>query len=258
MNFLIGLASSSLSAFMIYPIDVIKTNFQVLRYNNKTTSTYHIIKNIYKQQKFKGFYSGVSSHLMTYPIFWSVYFQFESVNINIFQNKQANKIANIAMASTVASFACNPFFVIKTRFQTENLKNKKIRYNTLIKDIYKYEGVFGFYKGLNTTIVKSVPTLMIQFPAYDLFKTYTNNIVVSSFLSKIISSAIYYPLDLIRVNQRFNEKKLSIIQACKRIYTTSGFKGFYQGCLIYNAVSIPNFILLMVFKEALTDYFKSS
>ena len=60
---------------------------------------------------------------------------------------------------------------------------------------------------------------------------------------------VFYPTDLIRINQRASINKISIRQAAKNIYINQGIYGFYKGFWLYNTVSIPSFIILMFVKE---------
>lgn len=236
---MIGTTSSIIASTLIYPIDLIKTNYQIANYQKYKPKTTEIIKNIYKTGGYMNFYKGVSSTLITYPLFWGVFFQ-------------TRDHTNVMVASSLASFVANPLFVIKTRFQT----NPNMKYNYLINNIYHYEGIRGFYKGFASTLINNT-RLWIQFPLYDkikieLDKNYSNkhiNVTISSLLSKTISSSIYYPTDLIRTNQRNTKNNINMYAVGKNIYKTNGYRGFYNGALLYNMVSVPNFILLMIIRE---------
>lgn len=218
-EFMIGSVSSIIASSLTYPIDLIKTNYQIANSQTYKPNTTEIIKNIYRTGGCPGFYKGVSSTLMTYPLFWGVFFQ-------------TKDYTNVMVASSVASFVTNPLFVLKTRFQT----NSNMKYYHLIDDIYKKEGINGFYKGFRSTLANNTK-LWIQFPLYDKIKMELdnnrhnihnrhNNIVVASLLSKIISSSIYYPTDLIRTNQRNIKTNVSMFEVSKNIYKSNGVRGF--------------------------------
>lgn len=232
-DFLIGMSSSIISYGITYPIDAIKTNFQLSSYKNNSATVNNTIRQIYKSDGIRGFYKGISSTFITYPIFWGTFFGTLSYS-------------NVFVASTFASLITNPLFVLKTRFQSD-LVNKP-NYLNLIKQIYEKENIYGFFKGFGSTVINNTK-LCIQFPLYDYLKIHTNSILFASMLSKIAASTIYYPTDLIRTNQRNSQVKISFLEATKNIYKINGFIGFYKGVLIYNAVSIPNFIIMMFIKE---------
>jgi hypothetical protein len=52
-------------------------------------------------------------------------------------------------------------------------------------------------------------------------------------------------MDLIRTQQRSNDAKVSIFDVIKKIYRTAGLLGFYRGIVLYNSVSVPQFIIMM-------------
>jgi hypothetical protein len=106
----------------------------------------------------------------------------------------------------------------------------------------------GFYKGFALTLANN-SKLCLQFPLYDKLKSKTDSVVVSSMLSKIISSTIYYPTDLIRTNQRNMKNNLNMFETAKNLYKVGGCRGFYNGVVLYNMVSIPSFIVMMMVKE---------
>jgi solute carrier family 25 (mitochondrial folate transporter), member 32 len=258
-DFLIGFSSSVISSTTIYPMEVIKTNYQVSRYSKQNFSAIQIVKNIWKQDKFKGFYRGLSPHLMTQPMFYGIYFQSNKFKhlLPSTNNIIGDKFIASFTAGMIASTVSNPFFVIRTRFQTSAIGQRapNISIYNVYKDIYKKEGLIGLQKGLPSTLFNN-SKLVIQFPLYDYLKERTDNIFLSSFTAKIISNTIFYPFDLIRTNQRNSKVKLNIMQTAKHIYQNSNpgisrYMGFYRGALIYNSISIPNFVLLMFILEQL-------
>jgi hypothetical protein len=151
------------------------------------------------------------------------------------------------IASTTASVIANPLFVLKVRFQT-NSNLLYGGYSNIIKNIYIKEGMQGYFKGLTSTIVNNTK-LWMQFPLYEIIKKKTDNILYASLGSKIVSSMVFYPTDLIRINQRASVNNVTIIKAVQNIFINQGIAGFYKGFWLYNAVSVPSFIILMVVKE---------
>lgn len=247
MDGLIGWLSSSFALAVTQPIDVVKTRYQV---SNETVSS--IIKDICKTDPSK-FYRGFGTNILTYPIFWGVYFYTNSHKFEPTDNKYVNKFLMANISSATASAIANPLFVLKTKKQTE-----QISYSGLINRIIKKEGVMGFSKGYIATVLNNTK-LAIQFPMYDFFKEQQMSTLSASLISKAISTSVYYPLDLIRVNQRNSETKLSISQAFKQAYNFKGHPtpiNLYRGVLLYNMISTPNFVLMMIFKEEIEKIIK--
>lgn len=121
-EFAIGTISSVISYGLTYPIDAIKTNYQIANLKQKP-SLGDINKLIYMDHYgVRGYYRGFSSILITYPLFWGIFFE-------------ARTHSNVMVASGVASLITNPLFVLKTRFQsvTHNFDEGN-QYNLTNKD----------------------------------------------------------------------------------------------------------------------------
>jgi hypothetical protein len=253
MEFLISSSSSIISSSVVYPIDLVKTQFQRTRITQSNITVNKLILQLFNKRGPLGFYRGMTSHLLTYPIFWGVYFQSSSIDVNVSEYKYCNKFIKSMIGSSIASGITNPLFVIKTRLQLENRHNiNRISYPSLIRYIYNNEGVFGFTKGLKSTLINNTK-LGLQFPLYDYLMEYINNVFLSSGLAKITASSIYYPFDIVRTNQRDSNIRLSITEALRKIYINNGIRGFYKGVMLYNLVTGPNFIIMMILKEYLTS-----
>lgn len=249
MDGLIGITSSVLATTTLQPIDVVKTRVQLSRTTNNPIGFTNATGYIYKLGP-RAFYKGLLPNLGTYPIFWGVFFQTNGIDVNITDNKYTNKFIKSQGSSAIASLIANPLFVFKTRVQ--GIDNN-LKYTRLFKSILKNEGIGGFYKGMNSTLLNNFK-LGIQFPLYDYLKDeYNMNTVNSSLISKAVSTSIFYPFDLIRVNQRFSKESMSIMNTAKVIYSKDGFVGLYRGMILYNMISTPNFILMMVFRDILTN-----
>lgn len=247
MDAFIGITSSTLATFILHPIDVIKTRYQISRLKKPTTVQY-TITSIYKNG-FKSFYKGLGPNLGTYPIFWSVYFQTNSIQFEPTDNTFTNKFLKAQISACIASTISNPLFVFKTRAQTNN---SGIKYSKLASNMIKNEGILGFYKGLGSTLLNNTK-LGIQMPLYDYLhknnELTLNNSLLSSLISKGICTTLFYPFDLVRVNQRNEQTKLSIANGFKNAYKNGGIIGLYRGVLLYNLISTPNFVLMMWFKD---------
>ena len=239
-EFSIGTLSSIVSYSLTYPIDAVKTNYQVANLKEKPVLS-DVVKQIYTTHGVRGYYRGVSSVMLTYPLFWGIFFQ-------------TNQHTNVFVASGLASLLTNPLFVLKTRFQSianHNQKSEKVSYFNLTKNIYRNEGVGGFFKGFGSTLANNTK-LCLQFPIFFEMNRRTDNIVVSSMVAKIISSTVYYPTDLIRTNQRNLKNNMNMFEVGKSIYNANGIRGLYTGVFLYNMISVPSFVSMMLCR----DYFK--
>jgi solute carrier family 25 (mitochondrial folate transporter), member 32 len=220
---------SSLACIISYPIDTTKTRLQV-----EGGRLFDIIK---KSGSIKGLYSGLQYNLMTYPVFWGVFFQ-----TNHYLNSQ-NKIPmlNSFASSILASLISNPLFVLKIRSQTNN------EINTIGK-IIKTEGMHGMFKGLKPTIFNNTK-LAVQIPMYDWLKEHDYNIIFASTFSKITTSGLFYPLDIVRTQERNSIKKENLLKLFRDIVKRDGYRGLYKGVGMYTLTTLPNFVIMMWLRE---------
>lgn len=252
-----SLIASSIATLVIHPLDVIRTQYQICLSSMKPNLSI-LVKNIMFKQGVSGFYKGSLSHLMTHPVFWSVFFQMKSYKFLILDNEMTNNVINNLICGWIASSIANPLFVLKTRKQSEILKNNINECHIkLIKNIWQNEGLKGFTKGLGLTIFGTM-RLGIQFPLYDYLMELTDNVFLSSCFSKLISTSIFYPNDMIRTQKRNDNGNLKIKLVIKKIYDVNGLRGFYKGLILQNLASTPNFVLLMLIKDYLDRTIKSN
>ncbi|KAI0801893.1 mitochondrial carrier domain-containing protein [Irpex lacteus] len=75
----------------------------------------------------------------------------------------------------VASIATCPLDVVKTKLQAQQFTRGQAGYEGIfgiVKNILKYDGVRGMYRGLGPTILGYLPTWAIYFAVYDTIKDY--------------------------------------------------------------------------------------
>jgi hypothetical protein len=221
-DFLCTLTASVTSSVIVYPIDVLKTRYQL---NNNKSLINHIRElNIYK---------GLSYHLLTYPTFWSIYLPIRELNIINTNHKVVDSVSNSILPSVVACLISNPFFVLKTRNQSGHCNNT-------VLSIIKNEGYKSLLKGYVTTLTSNVK-LGIQLPMYDFFNKKLDSTVYASILSKVITSSVFYPFEYMRVLQRNTSSSHSMYSI---LYNTP-IRQLYRGVCLYTLMTTPNFVMMM-------------
>lgn len=166
-----GMASTSLTN----PVWVIKTRFmsQNKRSPHRYNSVYEAFYKIARSEGIKGFYKGLGPSLIgvshvaiQFPLYEKLKKVLNGANM---QSDMANILLASAISKMVASTATYPHEVIRTRLQ-----------NQLVKP-YKYKGIFhaakvilceegfrGFYKGIPTNLLRTVPSSAITILTYEL------------------------------------------------------------------------------------------
>lgn len=276
MDFIHAITANAIAITVVQPIDVIKTNYQIINTQKKKQQKLKDVIKIINKNGIKGFYSGITPNLLSYPIFWGNFhmtlqhmkrYYDNDTNTYIKLNtnyKYFDDFFQSYVSACVASTITNPFFVIKNRLQTRNNDMNGRKITNIVENIIFESGYKGFNKGLSLTLIENAK-LGFQFPIYNNVYSLLNendNIntgnkfmksLIASSISKTIVSFFSYPIDIIRENQRYSIKKLSIIDVSKNIYSRLGIFGFYKGITIYLFRTIPNFAITMF----LLDYMKN-
>jgi len=241
-------SSSLIATFLTNPIEVIKTQYQIAHH----LKLRQIPINVYHFHGYRGFFRGVTSNCIIFPVFWAVFFEYKRHNFQPTKNQLLNNCINVYIASIIGSTLCNPIQVLKTRLQTSSLY--KINHNsfTFAKEMFMKEGIKSFFKGYKLTIINNLQ-LIIQFPLYDYLKEKTDSVLISSTISKLVADLAFYPLGLVRTVQRDQRENISLKNLFIQIYKKNGIRSFYRGATIFTFLSMPNFILMMLIR----DKFKS-
>ena len=242
MDGVYGFIANSVSIVVTQPIDVIKTNYQLSRVSGPKSTSSNIVKDIWRARGVRGFYSGLGPNMSTYPIFWSVYFGSAQImsDKTVSNHKYVDKFVKSYGSGIIASTLANPLFVLKVRAQNIERKSNMME---IIRQTNRL-GYQAYFRGLGPTYLNNL-RLAFQFPMYDYIKDNSGSVFVASIGSKVVSSSMLYPLDLIRVNQRNSDVRMGMWDVGKNIYMRNGFRGLYRGVVLYNLVSTPNFVIMM-------------
>ena len=238
-KFISGLIAGLVGAFVVYPIDVIKTRMQNQVSTNKTyLNGFDCCKKLWINNGFFGFYRGCLIQLLgvgpekAIKLYAYSYFTKDS------KDCLTNHIIGGLFAGTCQVMITCPYEMIKINMQMSN----NINYLKL-------------YTGVSACFLRDIPFSGIYFPTYWYFKEKLNyNSFCAGTIAGIPAAFLCTPADVVKTRMQTlnNNTNNKIIPTIKNIYYNEGFSAFFKGSGWRIFKSSPQFgITLFIF-----DYLK--
>jgi len=212
-----GLIAGGTGAFVVYPIDLIKTRLQHQDQNNpEYDGPIDCVKTIVREEGVGGIYKGII------PVMCSVGPEkgFRVVCYNALKENFLTSpffapifaplpwIVPCAVAGLIAGGAqvvvANPVEKIKIRMQLQSRGGASLS----VRDVVQELGVNGLYQGSPVTIVRDVPSVGIFFAVYELLKYQLSGggveglgfgqLMLSGLLAGIPAAALVTPMDVVK------------------------------------------------------------
>uniref|UniRef100_A0A5K3EG87 Mitochondrial folate transporter/carrier n=1 Tax=Mesocestoides corti TaxID=53468 RepID=A0A5K3EG87_MESCO len=163
--------------WMTNPIWVAKTRmclqYETLDAPGRLT-TWGTLRSIWLTEGLRGLYRGMvpgmvgvsngALQFLFYEEFRNFYNSFHGRPIDTHLNVPEYLLMG-TLSKTLAVAATYPYQVVRTRLQEQH-RNYGTMTN-LVKTIFRYEGVFGFYKGLLPNILRTAPACGLTFVVYE-------------------------------------------------------------------------------------------
>eukprot|EP01125_Pyxidicula_operculata_P003884 TRINITY_DN1541_c0_g1_i7.p1 TRINITY_DN1541_c0_g1~~TRINITY_DN1541_c0_g1_i7.p1 ORF type:complete len:318 (-),score=35.48 TRINITY_DN1541_c0_g1_i7:68-1021(-) len=261
---LAAMNASLINTLISYPLDLVKTRFQVrdgIRTDvPKYKTTAHALVDIAKKEGFRGLYAGASSGVLGAAIAWSSYMYFYASIKDMFEeaghelNTGHTAIASIS-GGIATMLITNPIWVIKTRLQLQFKSGPSISTNDrhyksatdAFFRILREEGVRALYKGMVPGMLSTIHGF-VQFASYEKLVSISLQLeqkdqisgYVSSVcggVSKVLAQLVTYPFTVARSrlqDQRSGNSTTELrykgfIDVMKKTAVNEGLYGFYKG-----------------------------
>ncbi|KAI8974398.1 mitochondrial carrier domain-containing protein [Pilobolus umbonatus] len=174
VHILSAMSAGAASTILTNPLWVIKT--RLMTQSEKTSyqyrNTIHAFMTIGREEGFRGFYKGLGSSLIGVSHVAVHFPLYEKLKVLLHVDGSPSSSSILfasALSKMAASIATYPHEVIRTRLQ--NQTKKPYKYKGIIhatKLISKEEGLCGFYKGLSTNLVRTVPSSALTILTYEI------------------------------------------------------------------------------------------
>ncbi|KZT07207.1 mitochondrial carrier [Laetiporus sulphureus 93-53] len=297
-HFVAGGLGGMCGAIVTSPFDVVKTRLQSDMFKMKQSSlglaangvvvtphrpnilwhfveTSNIIRDIYREESFQALFRGLGPTLVgvipARSINFFVYGNGKHVIATQFNHGRENSYVHLsaaAVAGIATSTATNPIWVVKTRLQLSQSSGQPIVGGSweTIKQIYRGEGIRGFYKGLSASYL-GVTEGTIQWTLYERLKLLTAGtqgkggvqewlgMLGSAGTAKCVASLITYPHEVIRTRLRQplvdgKVKYHGLIQTLRLVIAEEGVRSLYGGLSAHLMRVIPNAAVMYSIYEA--------
>lgn len=177
-----GLATS----YILTPIELIKCKIQVEHvYLGKSSSILKLCKEVLAKDGIKGFWFGQTGTLLREcggSASWFGVYEITSHFLKASRlgpkatSKDPNTTAELlfsgAAAGVMYNFSLFPADTIKSKMQTHSIihPNERVTFLSTARDILRYSGFKGFYRGLSITLVRAIPSNAVIFFCYENLK----------------------------------------------------------------------------------------
>jgi len=256
-HFALGSLAGAFGAFMVYPIDLVKTRMQ----NQRSSGVGHVLyknsldcaKKVIKNEGFKGLYSGVLPQLVGVAPEKAIKLTVNDLVRGKMTDKSTGQIKfNAEMLAGGTAGACqvvftNPLEIVKIRLQIQGELSKNVegvpRRSAMW--IVRNLGLVGLYKGASACLLRDVPFSAIYFPTYshlkrDVFgESPQKSLGVLQMLSAgaiagMPAAYLTTPCDVIKTRLQVEARKGEVAytglrHAASTIWKEEGFKAFFKG-----------------------------
>jgi len=310
VNFLAGGVAGTVGTFATSPLDVVQTRLQSSVVNPKlATSILNKVQYpavIVDQRVIKGIsidtrpwpgmkvisymlhikntegitalYKGLIPNLVGIAPSRAIYFTIYSKMKHVISNNTSlahsswTHMLSALSASWSVSTITNPIWFLKTRLQLDLTEGGKKRTVVEIsKEVFRHEGISGFYRGLSASYIGASETV-VYFVLYEQLKQYLSqkgehnlgpiDYAGGAFLAKTIATISSYPHEVARTRLRQasegnNGKKLycGFIQTILKVWREEGLIGLYGGMGAHLMRQVPNTVIMFLTYESIVNFF---
>ncbi|EEB09760.1 carrier with solute carrier repeats [Schizosaccharomyces japonicus yFS275] len=244
-----GAVAGFVSSAALQPLDLLKTRLQ----QGKHESLFRIIVRVCKSDGgVMSLWRGTFPSILRSTTGVSCYFYTLNLLRTSFGDGGAHFSAKQnfwmgAAARSIVGFFFMPVTVLKVRYESSHYS-----YNSFleaVKDIWKKEGISGYFRGFGATALRDAPHAGIYVFFYEKGKEKLSNLVrvmqrnqdsqlefkntinvVSGLISGTAATILTNPFDLLKTRvQVYPDRYRNFVQASKMILKEEGIKGFFDG-----------------------------
>lgn len=179
-TFLAGAMSGTAATGVTYPLDLLRTRFAAQGRNRVYHSLRGAIRDIKRDEGFKGFFRGLGPALAQIGPFMGIFFaSYEGLRLHLSPLDLpwgSGEASAGILASIVAKTTVFPLDLVRKRIQVQGPTRTKYGNGDIpeytsaaraIKTIFRTEGFRGLYKGLPISLLKAAPASAVTLWTYE-------------------------------------------------------------------------------------------
>lgn len=225
----------------------------------------HVLVTEGMQALFKGLAPSLFGIIPTRALYFTAYSQFKQhYNRWLSYESSLVHLCSAVSAGVVTTTFTSPIWVVKTQVQLESRPGRRLGVQRCIKQIYKLDGIRGFYRGLSASYAGTAETA-IHFVIYEHIKKVVTarrgsqleltDCMWAAALAKLIASSMCYPHEVCRTRLRqkaspTERRYHSFFQTLLTIWREEGPKGLYGGMSAHLLRVVPNTAIVFFTYEA--------
>ncbi|POS84879.1 calcium-binding mitochondrial carrier protein-like protein Aralar1 [Erysiphe pulchra] len=279
-HFGLGSMAGAFGAFVVYPIDLVKTRMQNQRSSRVGQMLYKnsldCAKKVIKNEGVKGLYSGILPQLVGVAPEKAIKLTVNDLARSFFSGKDGSiqiyqELLSGGMAGSCQVIFTNPLEIVKIRLQVQGEVAKTINSAPPRSAIWiiRNLGLVGLYKGVSACLLRDVPFSAIYFTGYNHLKRdyfgesqtkslKIHQLLMAGAMAGMPASYLTTPCDVIKtrlqVEARKGETSYTSLRHCaKTIYQQEGLRAFFKGGPARVLRSSPQFGFTLAAYEVLQN-----
>ncbi|PHH88659.1 hypothetical protein CDD83_7261 [Cordyceps sp. RAO-2017] len=255
-NFMLGSLAGAFGAFMVYPIDLVKTRLQNQRGAQPGQRLYKnsidCFQKVFRNEGIRGLYSGVLPQLVGVAPEKAIKLTVNDLVRGHFTDKQGKIWWGAEVLAGASAGGCqviftNPLEIVKIRLQVQGEVAKTVdgAPKRSAMWIVRNLGLVGLYKGASACLLRDVPFSAIYFPTYshlkkDMFgesptkKLGVLQLLTAGAIAGMPAAYLTTPCDVIKTRLQVEARKgeatyTGLRHAAKTIWQEEGFRAFFKG-----------------------------
>lgn len=179
-SFIAGASAGALATSLTYPLDLLRTRFAAQGSQRIYTSLFGAIRDIRRDEGYKGFFRGIGPGLAQIVPFMGIFFMgYESLRLVMADMNMpwgSGDATAGAIGSVIAKTCVFPLDLVRKRIQVQGPTRAKYVYGDIpeyksaaraLSMIVRTEGVRGLFKGLPISLIKSAPASAVTVWTYE-------------------------------------------------------------------------------------------